>query len=192
MYTFLAIREPVSALTHGLWLVLSLPATILLWRRCGSDRSRGLSFLVFGLSLACCYAGSAIFHGVMVANRAGLDIYDRMDHIGIFLLIAGSYTPIAWNMLQSRWRFRVLASAWGTAAVGSMLYLSIGVLPPMVGTTIYLLMGWGAIFCYVELSRYLSHRKLFPLVMGGIFYQCRRGHQPAPLADLDPRCVRLA
>jgi len=170
MFAFFDFREPVSALTHGLWLVLSLPATLVLWRRCGSDRSRRLSFLVFGLSLACCYAGSALFHGVRVADRAGLDVYDRLDHIGIFLLIAGSYTPIAWNMFQPRWRFGVLASAWGMAAIGSMLYLSLGVLPPIVGTTIYLAMGWGALFCYVELSRFLSHKRLFPLVLGGVFY----------------------
>jgi hemolysin III len=163
-------REPVNAGTHALWLILSIPATFVLWRRCGKDRSRRLSFLVFGLSLACCYAGSALFHGVRVHDRSGLDVYDRIDHVGIFLLIAGSYTPIAWNMLQPRWRLGVLASAWGMAAVGSMLYLSVGVLPPMVGTTIYLTMGWGAIFCYRELSRFLSHRRLFPLMLGGVLY----------------------
>lgn len=129
-----------------------------------------MSFLVFGLSLACCYAGSALFHGVHAESRAGLDVYDRLDHIGIFLLIAGSYTPIAWNMLQPRWKYGVLVSAWGVAAVGSMLYLSIGVLPPAVGTAIYLAMGWGAIFCYIELARFLSHRRLFPLVFGGVLY----------------------
>jgi hemolysin III len=129
-----------------------------------------MSFLVFGVSLASCYLGSAMFHGVHASDKAGLDVFDRLDHIGIFMLIAGSYTPIAWNMLQPRWRFSVLVSAWGMAAVGSLLCLSVGVLPPMVGTSIYLAMGWGAIFCYLELSRFISHKRLFPLILGGVFY----------------------
>ena len=79
-------------------------------------------------------------------------MYDRLDHVGIFLLIAGSYTPIAWNLLRARWRFGVLASAWGVAAAGSGLILGLGVLPPLINTAIYLGMGWGAIFCYIEIA----------------------------------------
>ena len=112
--TFLDLREPVSAWSHALWLVLSLPATYLLWRRCGDSLSRRISFLIFGLSLALCYLGSAAFHGVR-GSQADLDLYDRFDHVGIFLLIAGSYTPIAWNLMCVSWRRWVLGLAWGTA-----------------------------------------------------------------------------
>ncbi len=167
--TFFELREPVSAGTHALWLFLSLPATLILWRRSGPDRGRRLSLLVYGLSLACCYAGSALFHGVPFA-RPKLELYDRLDHVGIFLLIAGSYTPIAWNLMRARWRFGVLASAWGVAAIGSTMILSAGIMPPLLNTAIYLGMGWGAIFCYVEMAHYLPHRRLFPLVLGGVFY----------------------
>ena len=167
--TFLDLREPVSAWSHALWLVLSLPATILLWRRCGDSLGRRISFLVFGLSLACCYAGSAAFHGVR-GSHSDLDLYDRLDHVGIFLLIAGSYTPIAWNLMCAPFRRWVLGLAWGTAAVGSLLYLEIGVLPPAVGTAIYLGMGWGAIFCFLELAKRMSTRRLFPLFLGGVLY----------------------
>lgn len=167
--SFLDFREPISAWSHALWLVLSLPATILLWRRCGDSLGRRISFLVFGLSLALCYLGSAAFHGVR-GSKADLDMYDRFDHVGIFLLIAGSYTPIAWNLMCVSWRRWVLGLAWGTAAVGSLLYLGIGVLPPTVGTAIYLGMGWGAIFCFIELARRMSTRRLFPLLLGGVLY----------------------
>jgi hemolysin III len=165
----LDFREPVSAWTHATWLVLSLPATIFLLKRCSHGMGRRLSLLVFGLSLACCYAGSALFHGVRV-SKSGLDVYDRLDHVGIFVLIAGSYTPIAWNLLRARWRWGVLAAAWGLAVGGSLLYLEYGVLPSVIGTAIYLGMGWGAIFCYLELSRYYPHRRLAGLILGGVFY----------------------
>jgi hemolysin III len=167
--TFLEFREPVSAWSHALWLVLSLPATLLLWKRCGDDLSRRVSFLIFGVCLTLCYLGSAAFHGVR-GSTADLDMYDRFDHVGIFLLIAGSYTPIAWNLMCTQWRRWVLGLAWGAAALGSWLYLQVGVLPLPVGTAIYLVMGWGALFCYLELSRRMSNRRLFPLLLGGVFY----------------------
>ncbi|HEY2157455.1 MAG TPA: hemolysin III family protein, partial [Isosphaeraceae bacterium] len=167
--TFLDFREPVSAWSHALWLLLSIPATLVLWRRCGDPLGRRISFLVFGLGLASCYLGSAAFHGVR-GSLADLDMYDRFDHVGIFLLIAGSYTPIAWNLMCPMWRRWVLGLAWGAAALGSLLYLVIGVLPIQVGTAIYLVMGWGALFCYLELARRLSQRRLFPLMFGGVLY----------------------
>jgi hemolysin III len=166
---FLDFREPVSAWTHALWMILAIPATILLCKRCGGDISRRLSFFVFGLSMACCFAGSTLFHGVQGAPSR-IEVYDRLDHVGIFLLIAGSYTPIAWNLLGLQWRRWVLALAWGTAILGSTLYLAYGILPSALGTTIYLAMGWGALFCYLELARQMSGRMLFPLMLGGVLY----------------------
>ena len=75
--TYFDFREPVSAWSHATWLVLSIPATILLWRRCGDALGRRISFLIFGLSLACCYAGSAAYHGVR-GSRA--DLFEPLRH----------------------------------------------------------------------------------------------------------------
>ena len=61
-------REPFSAWSHGLWLLLSIPATFVLWRRCGGDRAKQLSLTVFGLSLAACYLGSMLYHGVRLGG----------------------------------------------------------------------------------------------------------------------------
>lgn len=167
--TLIALRDPVSAWTHCAWLVLSLPATWLLWRRCRGDRARQISMLIFGIGLAACYAGSTLYHGVQ-APAPKLDLYDRIDHVGIYLLIAGSYTPLAWSMMRDRWRFRVLASVWMIALLGSSFLIFEGVLPTFWSTVIYMAMGWGAIFCYLELLRIASHRTLFPLLLGGMFY----------------------
>ena len=68
LIALLTFREPVSAWTHCSWLLLSVPATMLLWRR--GDPARRVSLLVFGVSLAICYAGSTLFHAV---RRAELD-----------------------------------------------------------------------------------------------------------------------
>ena len=112
------LREPVSAWTHFVGLLLALPGTLLLWRRGGGDPGKRLSLLVFGLSLVFCYAASTLYHGVRIpADR--LAVFDRLDRIGIFALIAGSYTPLAWSLMRGRWRWGTLAAVWVMAAVAS-------------------------------------------------------------------------
>jgi hemolysin III len=166
----LDLREPVSAWTHAAGLLLALAGTLLLWRRSrGSDLARRLSLLVFGLSLVFCYAASTLYHGLPVFGER-LAAFDRIDRIGIFLLIAGTYTPLAWGLLRGRWRWGTLASVWLVAIVASTL-LALGLpLPTPVATGLYLTMGWGSIACYAELARVVSHRALRPLVVGGVLY----------------------
>ena len=94
----------------------------------------------------------------------------RLDHVGIYLLIAGTYTPAAWSLLKGAWRRGTLATVWGVAGVCAMRVWLGGVLPTWISTLIYLSMGWGVIFCYRELARDLGHRTLLPLPLGGAFY----------------------
>jgi len=162
-------REPVNAWSHALWLMLSLPATMLLLRRCRGDRARRLSLLVFGMSLAICYAGSTLFHAVRL-SPSWIVWFDQLDHIGIFILIAGSYTPVAWNLLQGYFKWGTLVGAWFFSAVGTALLLTCGVFSMFWSTCFYIALGWGAGLFYVELSRTRSQRMLFPLLLGGIFY----------------------
>jgi hemolysin III len=165
----LNLREPVSAWSHGTWLLLSFPATWLLWRKSGADLAKRLSVLIFGMSLAFCYAGSMLYHGVRL-SQSGLERFDQFDHIGIYFLIAGSYTPVVWNLMRGWWRRGTLALVWFFASVGTLLILTTGLLPLFWSTLFYLAIGWGALLCYVELTRLLSPRALFPLLLGGLLY----------------------
>ncbi len=169
LVALLSFREPVNAWTHALGLLLSLPATVLLWKRCSGERGKQISLLIFGLSLATCYLGSTLFHAVRLSGD-WINWFDQLDHIGIFILIAGSYTPMAWNQLQGRFRWITLGAAWLSAAVGSAMLLTVGVFSMFWSTCFYMMMGWGAVVCYIEMSRVLSHRQLFPLLLGGILY----------------------
>jgi hemolysin III len=185
LLTCLDFREPVSAWTHGSWLLLSLPATMLLWRRADGDPARRISLLVFGLSLAVCYAGSTLFHAVRLDPR-WIVWFDELDHIGIFILIAGSYTPVAWNMLHGRLRWGTLALAWLAAGVGTGLLLVCGVFSMFWSTFFYLAMGWGAVICYVEIARGHSHRTAFPLLLGGVLYSVGAAMNLAHWPDIWP------
>jgi hemolysin III len=163
-------REPVSTWTHGAGLLLALVGLVVLGRRARvGGRGRRLGLLVYGLSLAFCYGASTLYHGVRVAEDR-LDAFDRLDRIGIFLLIAGTYTPLAGGLLRGRWRWVTLASVWLVAAVASTALALGRPLPTPVGTGLYLAMGWGSVALYAELARVVSHRALRPLIVGGLLY----------------------
>ena len=164
-----SFREPISAATHGAWMVLAVPATALLWRRGGDDLARKISLLVFGLCATFCFGASALFHAARPSPRYAR-IIEAADYIGIYLMIAGTVTPVAWTLLRGRWRRSMLALFWTSAALGAALNVFVGRLPLTLSTAFYLGMGWSAVACYVAASRVVTHRALMPILYGGIFY----------------------
>lgn len=165
----LNFREPVSAWTHGAGLLLAVPGAVVLVRRAGGEPGKQASLLVYGLSLIFCYAASTLYHGVRLAPER-VAFYMRLDSVGIFALIAGSYTPLAWNLMRGPWRWGTLAAVWGTAIVSVALIASGRPFSPVVGTCVYLGMGWGIVVCYTRVARVVSHRAMLPIVVGGVAY----------------------
>lgn len=164
----LNLREPFSAWSHGAWLLLTMPAAVLLWRRARGDRPRQLVMLGYATCLALCASASTLYHGVRLPEER-LAVFLLLDHAGIYVLIAGTYAPIGW-LMKGRARGRTLTLSWLAAGAGIALNVTIGDLPYGAGTLLYLAMGWGSIFCYRELSRTYSHRTLSPIILGGILY----------------------
>jgi hemolysin III len=178
----LAFREPINAWTHGVWFLLSLPATVLLWRAGRGDRAKQVSLLVFGLGLVSCFAGSTLFHGVRLPDDH-VTLFAQLDYIGIFLLIAGSYTPAVFTLMRGANKWGTLATVWLLAATGIALRVLAVPIPSTVSTGLYLVMGWSVVFCYCAFVRVLSHRALVPIPLGGLFYSigavCNLVHWPA-------------
>ncbi len=160
------VREPVSAWTHFAWMVLAIPATCALWPLARGNTLKQIGVLVFGFTLTFCYAGSWLFHSVPAAL---VRPFNTVDHIGIYLLIAGTVTPIGLIVLRGRWRAGLLGGIWVFAAAGIILRLTTH-LPVNVVTIVYLVMGWIGCACYFELARNLSHARMRPLWIGGLFY----------------------
>lgn len=166
------LREPVSALSHGAGLLLALPVTLILWRRCEprpGNQAKRIALLIFGLSLMACYGGSALYHGACVGGES-LGRLRRLDHVGIYLMIAGTYTPGAWALMSGAMRRYTLATVWSVALACSARVWLGGTLPIWLSTLIYMGMGWGVLACYRELARNHGHRRLLPLPLGGVFY----------------------
>jgi hemolysin III len=182
------LREPVSALSHGAGMVLALPLIWVFCHRCRTQtvpdatleerpeaqklayqRGKIATLVIFGSSLIICYGNSALYHAVYLGG-APLSTLRKLDHLGIYLLIAGTYTPAAWSLMPPLWRRGTLLSVWSVAACCGFRVWTGGLFPTWVSTLIYLTMGWGVLFCYRELARNLSYRRLQPLALGGAFY----------------------
>ena len=165
----LDLREPLSAVSHGLGAILAFPGIWILWRRAAGDRARQCSLLIFGLALVACYSASAAFHAVLGSSET-IITYAVADRVGIYVLIAGTYTPLAWNLLGGAWRSVTLSLAWLAAAAGAMMHLSVGLVPPWVSTLLYLAMGWGSVVCLRQVARRVPVREVTLIVVGGILY----------------------
>jgi len=164
-----APREPVNALTHwaGAVVALIVLGPLLTWAQ-----ARGLArwpFMVFGLSMVALYAASASYHSFGGSERRLLWLR-KLDHAGIFLLIAGSYTPVAYYGLEGVWRGAVLGLIWGIAAAGVLLKLFTMNLPRWVSTLLYVGMGWLALAFVPQLARNLPPAALLWLAAGGMLY----------------------
>ena len=167
---FFDFREPINAWTHCAGVFLAVVGTWYLWVHSSACRpAKRLSLLVFGFSLMFCYTSSTLFHGVQ-GPKSEIDVFDRLDRIGIFVLIAGTYTPLAWTLLRGWWRGVTLTTVWLITAIATGLLALGGPLSPAWMTGLYLGMGWGVVACYAELAKVVSHRALLPLVAGGCFY----------------------
>ena len=164
---WLAPQDAVSAWTHGLWTVAALPAGVfLVWKNRG-DRGPMLGMLIFSVSLVVCFGSSALYH----AARDGplRDALHHLDYLGIYLLIAGTVTPIAAIALRGWWRRWLLVQIWVLALTGSVLRLTIE-MPHWLSTAFYIGMGWVGLVTYFELARRLSHAGLRSMWLGGLCY----------------------
>src|SRR5262249_26677403 len=159
-------REPVSAWTHGIWMLLALPGGWLLWRRTRGESGKRIGVSIFVFSLIFCFGASWLFHSVPPERE---DYFAVLDHIGIYMLIAGTVTPITLVVLRGFWQTGLFATIWAMAIAGSVLLLTV-VPPPWLATGFYLAMGWVGCVTYCELARGLSHAGVRPIWLGGLFY----------------------
>ncbi|MFK5983461.1 MAG: hemolysin III family protein [Flavobacteriaceae bacterium] len=164
------LEEKLNVYSHGLGLLLSITALVLLAVKASIDGSpwRIVSFSIFGVSLIVLYTASTFFHNAKAPKlRKRLNIF---DHASIYVLIAGSYTPFTLVTLNGTLGWILFGISWGIALAGVILKLFYTGKYEKASTIAYVLMGWMIVFAIKPLTANLPSEGMFWLVSGGISY----------------------
>ena len=166
----LSAEEVANTITHGFGLVLSVIGFVVLVSLAIS-RGDGWSIascVVYGLSLVTLYAASTIYHSVLSPTlKKRLQI---VDHCGIYLLIAGTYTPFGLIIADTSLGRGLLAAIWAFAIVGILTKLVIGDRFPAINVISYLVMGWLGVFAVPPLFNALGLMPVILAFAGGVAY----------------------
>ena len=167
----ITIREPGSALTHFIAMLLALCAAVpLLVRAAVHSGVKSLTAMtVFMISMVLLYAASTIYHSVNCSGRI-LRIFRKMDHMMIFILIAGTYTPVCLLTLPKPSGLMLLAAVWGIALVGIFIKGFWITCPKWFSSVLYIAMGWSCLSVLGQLFSLLPLNAFLWLLAGGLIY----------------------
>lgn len=165
---FARVREPINSLTHFMGFLAGIPLLFIMIDMSKKASLNVLAFAVFGISLLLLYGASSVYHAI-IASKEKIAFWRKIDHMMIFVLIAGTYTPICATVLTGAWRIGLLIGIWGFAAFGIILKIFFNV-PRWVSTAIYVIMGWMAVFAFFPLIKALPLGGIALLVLGGLTY----------------------
>jgi hemolysin III len=165
------LREPINGLTHlAGGLLASVGLVVLLATAASAGRVDQLAaFGVFGLSLIALYTASTLYH-LLPLSPAGIARLRRADHITIFVLIAGTYTPFCLLALDGAWRAGLLGLIWGLALCGILLKFLWMDAPRWLSVALYLGMGWSALVAAPTLFRVVPPGGIAWVLAGGVVY----------------------
>lgn len=165
------LRDPVSSLTHLAGALLAVPyiATLIVMTARHASARHIVAFAVFGASLLMLYTASATYHMPRFSEKA-IRILRRIDHMMIFVLIAGTYTPICLLPLQGPWGWTLFGLVWGLAVTGIVLKSVWMRVPRWLSTAIYVFMGWLVMIAFYPLVQEVSAVAVALLASGGLAY----------------------
>ncbi len=165
------LREPVNGLIHVAGGLLALVGLIVLLATAASAGrvDQLVAFGIFGFSLITLYAASALYH-LLPLSPAGVARLRRVDHVSIFVLIAGTYTPFCLLALDGVWRVGLLGLVWGLALCGILLKLFWMDAPRWLSVALYLGMGWVALVAAPALFRAVPAGGMAWVLAGALVY----------------------
>jgi hemolysin III len=163
------LRDPVAAGTHLFACAWALYATLLLCRLAAGDRLRRVSVGCFGLSMVLLYGASGLYHALTLPERQ-LRWFRLFDHSCIYLLIAGTYTPIFAILLRGWLRIACLSAVWLLATAGIACKWLLPLPPYGLTVVLYLAVGWNGLVAIRPMIRAIGTRGMAWGLAGGLFY----------------------
>ncbi len=166
----ITIREPGSALTHFIAMLMAAGAGLpLLIKAGGIGAIDVMAMFIFILSMVLLYGASTTYHAAILGNKA-MKLLRKLDHAMIFVLIAGSYTPVCILVLPKNSGLLLLSAIWIVAIIGivfKMLWINC---PKWLSSTMYISMGWMVVLVFGPVYDALSPAAFGWLLAGGIIY----------------------
>ena len=156
---------------HGLGIVLGIAGLVILavFSSHHGNAWAVVSTVIFGVSMILLYTASTLYHAV--PNVEAKKILKKFDHIAIYYLIAGTYTPFLLVNLRGELGWSLFGIIWGLAFLGTILKLTLsGSGTKLWSIGLYLIMGWLIVFASKSIVHELSTRALIFLILGGFFY----------------------
>ena len=171
MNTKMKIKDPGSAITHFIgWLMAIFAATPLLIKAAGNpDKIHMISLAVFIISMILLYGASTIYHTLDISEKVNRRLR-KMDHMMIFVLIAGTYTPVCLLTLPKPSGLMLLAAVWGIALVGIFIKGFWITCPKWFSSVLYIAMGWSCLSVLGQLFSLLPLHAFLWLLAGGLIY----------------------
>ncbi len=182
------IKDPGSAITHFIGFLFAFLFGGLLIKKAELTGSHiaVIAMCVFICSMMLLYGASTTYHTINIPGRINL-LLKRVDHAMIFVLIAGSYTPVCLLALPEKIGIPLLIYMWVSAAVGILVKIFIINCPKWISSVIYIAMGWTVVFVLRPLLAVLPPQAFYWLLAGGIIYTVGGIIYGIPLPSLEAR-----
>lgn len=163
-------EEITNAISHGMGSLLSVVALVILVKKALKIGTKWhvTSYAIFGSTMILLYLTSTLYHSL--PWKGARNVFGRLDHAAIFVLIAGTYTPFTLTILRGPLGWTIFGCVWGIALVGVILKLIYLEKYHTASTWIYIAMGWFILIAGPHFFRLLPTKSLIYLVGGGLFY----------------------
>jgi len=161
--------EKISAYTHGGTVPVMIIGTVILLIISAGNPAAQIVSLIYGLSGIFLFSASFLYHSQKVVENDET-FWRKLDHSAIFFLIAGTYTPMCFLYLEGKMKWGILIAQWSLVLFGTVFKLFFINAPRVIGTLIYLLMGWIIVIPISTLIHTMPHTALILLASGGISY----------------------
>ena len=166
-----SIKDPGSAITHFVAMVgavaAATPLLLKASREPGPLHIAALS--VFMCSMILLYAASTIYHTLDISPKVN-KLLRKLDHMMIFILIAGTYTPVCMVVLGDKTGWDLLALVWGIAIAGILIKAFWITCPKWFSSLLYIAMGWVCVLAFTRIIHALPRAGFGWLLAGGIIY----------------------
>jgi hemolysin III len=161
-------EELFNVLTHGVGIILSIIGFLVLTLSYNPDLIDLIFIVIYGISLILLFSASTIYHYVSLPKHKRA--LRKLDHISIYVLIAGTYTPVCMSVLKDSRGLMLFILVWSITAIGLILKLFFTGKFEKISLLLYLIMGWLIVLDFQNLYEAISETALTYLILGGAFY----------------------